>query len=110
MHAPATTARFTPFKPFFTSRTAVLRFVGALDAMTVKDARCRIDAVLEGNPHRVIVDFAGLEHLDSSGVHALVTLLKRVTAKGGTVVIIDADGQPLAVLRLLKLTSVFGLE
>jgi anti-anti-sigma factor len=89
--------------------SSALRFVGALDAFTVVDAIAQIEAVLLRKPRHVVVDFAQLERLDSSGVHALVSFYKRLKARGATVVIVDAHDQPLAVLKVLKLTKVFGL-
>jgi anti-sigma B factor antagonist len=82
---------------------------GALDALTVRDIRPVIDAVVEDRPKRVVVDLDKLTLIDSSGVGAIVSLFKRVKANGGVVVVTNAREQPLAVLKLLKLDAVFGL-
>jgi anti-anti-sigma factor len=86
-----------------------LRIIGALDALTVRDIKPIVDAVVADRPRRVTVDFHDLTLLDSSGVGAIVSLLKRVRADGGQVVVVGAHAQPLAVLKLLKLDGVFGL-
>lgn len=83
---------------------------GALDALTVREIRPVIDAVVADNPRRVVVDIAHLNLIDSSGVGAIVSLFKRVKANGGEVVVVGAREQPLAVLKLLKLDGVFGLK
>lgn len=83
---------------------------GALDALTVRDLRPIIDAVVADRPQRVTVDIGNLELIDSSGVGAIVSLFKRVKATGGNVVVVGAREQPLAVLKLLKLDAVFGLK
>jgi anti-sigma B factor antagonist len=103
---PTAPFRYTP-RPV--PRPAVLRFVGALDAFTVPGERARLDAVAEARPREIMIDFSRLEVLDSAGVHALVTLHKRVTAQGGKVVIVHAHDQPLAVLELLKLKAFFAV-
>jgi anti-sigma B factor antagonist len=82
---------------------------GALDALTVRDIRPIIDAVVADRPQRVTVDIEKLNLIDSSGVGAIVSLFKRVKANGGNVVVVGAREQPLAVLKLLKLDGVFGL-
>lgn len=82
---------------------------GALDALTVRDLRPIIDAVVADRPQRVTVDIEKLELIDSSGVGAIVSLFKRVKANGGSVVVVGAREQPLAVLKLLKLDTVLGL-
>jgi anti-sigma B factor antagonist len=86
-----------------------LRIVGAFDALTVRDIKPMIDALVADRPRRVTVDLSELTLLDSSGVGAIVSLYKRVKADGGAVVVVGARNQPLAVLKLLKLDRVFGL-
>jgi anti-sigma B factor antagonist len=86
-----------------------LQIEGALDALTVRDIRPVIDALVADRPRRVTVDIDKLTLIDSSGVGAIVSLFKRVKANGGNVVVINAREQPLAVLKLLKLDGVFGL-
>jgi len=88
---------------------STLQIVGALDALTVRDIRPTIDAVVAGQPRHVTVDFDRVTILDSTGVGVIVSLFKRVTAQGGRVVVVRAHDQPLAVLKLLKLDAVFGL-
>ena len=83
---------------------------GALDALTVRDIRPIIDAVVADRPRRVTVDIENLNLIDSSGVGAIVSLFKRVKANGGNVVVVGAREQPLTVLKLLKLDGVFGLR
>jgi anti-sigma B factor antagonist len=86
-----------------------LRIVGALDALTVRDMKPVMDALVADRPRRVTVDFSEVTLLDSSGVGAIVSLFKRVKADGGNVVVVGARNQPLAVLKLLKLERVLGL-
>lgn len=86
-----------------------LEIDGALDALTVRDIRPIIDAVVADRPKKVTVNIANLSLIDSSGVGAIVSLFKRVKATGGSVVVVGAREQPLAVLKLLKLDTVFGL-
>jgi anti-sigma B factor antagonist len=88
---------------------STLQIDGALDALTVREFRPVIDAVVADRPRRVTVDIDRLDLIDSSGVGAIVSLFKRVKANGGTVVVVGAREQPLAVLKLLKLETVFGL-
>jgi len=86
-----------------------LKIDGALDALTARDVRPIFDQVVVEKPKRVTVDLESLTLIDSSGVGAIVSLFKRVKADGGQVVVVHAQDQPLAVLKLLKLDRVFGL-
>ena len=98
------------YTPLFVRCPSTIRFVGALDAHTASDAMRRIDTAVEARPRHLIVDLAEVYLLDSAGVHALVTLYKRVTGQGGTVIVINAQDQPLAVLSILNLKKTFGLR
>lgn len=82
---------------------------GSLDALTVRDLRPLLDEVVGEKPKSVTVDLSQLTLIDSSGVGAIVSLFKRVKADGGKVVVANAQDQPLAVLKLLKLDRVLGL-
>lgn len=86
-----------------------LKIEGALDALTARDVRPVFDQVVAEKPRRVAIDLESLTLIDSSGVGAIVSLFKRVKADGGQVVIVHAQDQPLAVLKLLKLDRIFGL-
>lgn len=86
-----------------------VRIEGALDALTVRDLRPILDAIVGERPKHVTVDLAELTLIDSSGVGAIVSLFKRVKAAGGQVVVARAHDQPLAVLKLLKLDRVLGM-
>jgi anti-sigma B factor antagonist len=86
-----------------------LAIEGALDALTARDVRPIFDQVVAEKPKRVTVNLEALTLIDSSGVGAIVSLFKRVKAEGGQVVVVKAQDQPLAVLKLLKLDRIFGL-
>jgi anti-sigma B factor antagonist len=86
-----------------------LKIEGALDALTARDVRPIFDQVVAEKPKRVAIDLESLTLIDSSGVGAIVSLFKRVKADGGQVVVVHAQDQPLAVLKLLKLDRIFGL-
>jgi anti-sigma B factor antagonist len=86
-----------------------LNIEGALDALTVRELSPVLDNIVADKPRKVTVDLAALTLIDSSGVGAIVSLFKRVKSNGGEVVVVRAQEQPLAVLKLLKLDRVFGL-
>jgi len=89
------------------SGDATLQIEGAFDAATVDDINVTIESVVAEHPHHVTVDLDHVPLLDSIGVGAIVSLWKRVRAQGGSVVVVHAHDQPLAVLKLLKLEVLF---
>ena len=88
------------------TRIAVRRM---LDINTAPLLSEQIDKVLQGKPAKVVVDLAGLDIIDSSGVAVLVKLYKGVRTAGGTLEVTGARDQPLAIFRLLRMDRVFNV-
>ncbi|NUP11634.1 MAG: STAS domain-containing protein [Polyangiaceae bacterium] len=80
---------------------------GTLDALTAPELRPTLDAIVAEGRKNVMLDLSSLRLIDSSGVGALVSLLKRVRAYGGEVRISGLRDQPLAIFKLLQLNRVF---
>jgi len=87
---------------------ARIQLEGALDALSVDDVSPSFERVVAGGAQRVIVDLGRVTLLDSFGVGVLVSLWKRVKARGGHVRVVSANDQPLAVLKILKLDCVLA--
>lgn len=88
----------------------VLHIAGELDANSVPEIRGTVDALAAAGHARMIVDLSELRLIDSSGVGAIVSLYKRVRARGGTVFARGLRDQPLAIFRLLKLERIFAAD
>lgn len=99
----------TPFetKTSPTGTTLVVR--GSLDINSAPALAEEIDRIVGGKPAKVECDLSGLDLIDSSGVAALVKLYKAVRAVGGSVAIVGARDQPLAIFKLLRMDKVFNL-
>src|SRR5882724_768008 len=82
---------------------------GELDAVSAPTLRPLLDELVEADRRDITVDLSGLRLIDSSGVGALVSLYKRIRAKGGEVRFSGVTAQPLVIFQLLRLDSVFGL-
>jgi anti-sigma B factor antagonist len=89
---------------------STLRIEGELDALSVVELRPIITKISEDRPSRVLVDLSHLRLIDSSGVGAIVALFKAVRAYDGTLSVLGVHGQPLAILRLLRLDRVLLRE
>jgi len=86
---------------------------GSLDAATAAEARPVFDAIVTGagsnGKKGVVVDLQPLTMLDSSGIGLLVALSKRLREAGRAFHVINAHEQPLMVIKLLKLETLFGI-
>jgi anti-sigma B factor antagonist len=85
---------------------AVLRVEGELDALTVTQLREVLDSLVAEGDDGVRVDLSRLRLIDSSGVGALVSLYKRLRARGRPLRVEGLREQPLAIFRILQLDQV----
>lgn len=85
----------------------LLKIDGTLDALTAPELRPVLDQLVNEGRKSVTVDLSHLRLIDSSGVGALVSLLKRVRGYGGEVRVAGVRDQPLAIFKLLQLHRVF---
>jgi len=92
-----------------TEEKATLAIAGSLDAITAPEIRVVVDELVNEKQKKIVVDLAGLDLIDSSGVAVLVALYKRIRALGGSVIVVGARDQPLAIFRLLRMDRVFSI-
>ncbi len=88
-------------------QSTTLQIIGSLDALSAPEIRPCIDELAGSDMGEIRVDLSSLELIDSSGVAVIVSLYKRVRARGGAVKIEGLSGQPLAIFKLLRLDRVF---
>jgi anti-sigma B factor antagonist len=91
-----------------TPEATTLAIKGELDALSASDLRPIVEELVAENVRNVTVDLSELRLIDSSGVGAIVSIYKRVRAKGGRVSVTGLSGQPLAVMKLLRLEKVLA--
>src|SRR5438874_12215999 len=89
----------------------ILSLRGNLDALSAHELRREIDALVTERRSPVIVDLAGLELIDSSGVGSIISLLKRMRllSPPGEVKIAELRGQPQQIFQLLRLNRAFDM-
>jgi anti-sigma B factor antagonist len=84
----------------------VVRLEGRLTMVTAPLLRQTLEAPPAANGGKVVVDLTGMEFIDSSGLGALVTSLKRLRQSGGDLRIAGVQEQARTVLRLTNLDQV----
>lgn len=87
-----------------------LSLEGKLNALTASDMRDLIETLSEQEHTKILLDLALLQTIDSSGVGALVSLIKRTRAVGGIVKIASVKGQPKEIFKLLNLHQAFDIH
>jgi anti-anti-sigma factor len=79
---------------------------GRLDLLSAPDVRARLTEVVATGQDRLVVDLVDVPFIDSSGLGALISVLKAARQAGGDLRIASPDDQPLTVLKLTTLDRV----
>ena len=87
----------------------VVWVAGDLDVLTAPRLRDRLMEVIDHGGRRVYVDLTACEFIDSSGLSALVTALKRARSAGGDLGLICPSGNIRRLIEVVALDRVFNL-
>jgi anti-sigma B factor antagonist len=90
------------------SRTsvAIVRLEGRLDLVSAGPAKQSMVEAIEGGQRRLVLDMAHVDFVDSSGLGAIVGVLKAARQAGGDLRIAGATSQLLSILELTMLDRV----
>ncbi|WP_196259920.1 STAS domain-containing protein [Pelagibacterium limicola] len=80
----------------------------SLTASNAASFRARLSELAEGGRTRLILDLANVRYVDSSGLGALVSLLKRIGVKGELALCAVAPAV-MSVLTLTRMDKVFSI-
>lgn len=79
---------------------------GTLDAWSEPDARAALLSVIREGRSRVVLDLVSLRRIDSSGLSALLSVLKAARSAGGDVVLLSPSAPVVSVLALTRLDQI----
>ena len=90
-------------------RYTVLGVTGDLDVLTAAPVRQRLLELIEAGHTDLLIDLRSTEFLDSSGLSALVSGVKRVRVQGGDMALICPPGNVRRLIEVVALDQVFAL-
>lgn len=79
---------------------AIIRVVGRLNMVAAPELRDVVIHATRSGKSRMVIDLAGVEFMDSSGLGALIGALKTTRQAGGDLRIAAAGEQVMMVLKL----------
>lgn len=79
---------------------------GTLDAWSEPEVREALKEVLGRGRAHLVLDLQALRRIDSSGLSALLSVLKAARAAGGDVVLLSPSASVASVLRLTRLDQI----
>jgi anti-sigma B factor antagonist len=80
-----------------------------LDASVAPAFRQEVVQLVQSGERRLVVDLTGVDFLDSSGLGALVSILKALGAQGALAVC-GARGPVLSLFKLTRMDKVFPID
>jgi anti-anti-sigma factor len=83
--------------------TVILTLEGEFDALAVADARPMIEGIVANSDADVVMDFAKVNFLDSSGIGCLVFLFKRLYAHKRSLTLTGLRDQPQRLIQSLRI-------
>jgi anti-anti-sigma factor len=75
---------------------------GEIDLANAGDFKARLDAATDAGVRYVVVDFEDVGFFDSTGIGVLLSAQRKLSARGGTVVVICSDP---AIRRVFEITG-----
>lgn len=92
-------------------KTLIAYISGEVDHHTAKSIRSEIDANIENtNPKKVVLDFADVSFMDSSGIGLVMGRYKIMKSAGGTVSIQNPPVQIKKVMQLAGLDKIASIN
>lgn len=92
--------------------TKVIKPLGRLDVTTAADFRRQVSdiASIANPPKCLLVDLQDITFMDSSGLGALVSVLKSIRNSNGEMVICGANDQVQMLFELTSMTKIFKIH
>jgi anti-sigma B factor antagonist len=82
--------------------------VDELDASNSGELKHDIAPIIEAN-NKLVIDLSRLRFVDSSGLGALLSCLRQLTAKGGDLKLYGMQKQVRAVFELVRMHRIFNI-
>lgn len=90
--------------------STVLRLVGEIDLSSAHLLVEAIDEAIEGGATTIVLDFAGVTFVNSTGLGTMVAATKRLRGEGGDLVLRHFRGIPASALATTGLDRFFTIE
>jgi len=87
----------------------VLKIIGDLDYETSSELRTAMDGLSITAGQMLVLDLAGLDFCDSSGISALIAARNLAIEQGGTIVLAAVPANTLRILGIVGLDQVFTI-
>lgn len=88
---------------------AVVEVHGSVDLTTAPELRNRLAELIDDGVTCIVTDLTGTDFLDSTGLGALVSALKRLRMRNGEIRVVCTSGHVRKVFEITSLDRVFAM-
>ena len=88
---------------------AIVSVSGELDMLTVPRLREELNAVIEGDIRRIVLDLTDVSFIDSVSLAAIVTTRRRLGPEGSVAVVIEEGSYAMLIFEIGGLDSIVEL-
>ena len=91
------------------NNVSILSLDGEVNAFNSRDLVAKIANLIEEGQYHIAVNLTEVTYVDSSGLGALVSGLKKVKAHDGSLTLIDPQPDVREALRMTRLDTIFHI-
>lgn len=91
-------------------KDAVVALSGILDLGTVNKLRMSLDELMSGGAKSIIMDMAGVQFVDSSGIGFIARMQRKLQDQGCSLAMRNLSPQLESALRLTGMGSYFNIQ
>lgn len=108
---PGETALDLQIKPTVreTDGICILELSGEVDVYTSPMVKDKLQALIESDRYRIVVNLKDVRYIDSTGLGILIGALKRVREHNGSVNLVITNPQTRKVFEITGLVKIFGI-
>lgn len=87
----------------------ILQIIGELDALVAPSFKEEISAAFKNNFINIIIDFKELSHINSLGIGILVSKLREIKTKNGTIKLVNLTKHTSTIFEVIGLNEIFEI-
>jgi anti-sigma B factor antagonist len=89
--------------------THVLAVSGEIHVSTAPELSERLNGAIADGKNRLVLDFTGVEFIDSTGLSVLLNALRRLTRSAGAMSLVCTNPTVLRLFEITRLDSTFDI-
>ncbi len=110
VHRPTTGAYFLIIEKRSSGKVTILDIEGAIKlGESAEFFSSALDNVLRKEESNVIIDFTGINYIDSTGMGELVGYLSKFSGENRQILLVKPSGRILKLLKVVRLDNVFKI-